>query len=144
MYKIEGKKQDNNRCSEEALVTIVGKAVVGVVSIGHVVIADAGAVGISTVIASYAVLSNEGGSAQIVCKPADVANVKVAGAWVVAAIAAMVSSASVNDASVIAAGAVVVFAHYLVCGAAAGVVVAFLWDLCLQLCSCVCIADFCA
>jgi hypothetical protein len=51
LYEFEGKERVSIGCSEEALVTIVGEAVVDVVGVGHVIAAGAGAGSIGTIIA---------------------------------------------------------------------------------------------
>lgn len=126
MHEIEGKEGVDVGGGEEALVAIAGEVAVG----GHVVAAGAGAIG-------AVLLGIEHGSARIVRELAGVTDAEVAGAWVVAAIAAVVAGAGVD-----AARAVAFFPRCLVCGVAAGAMVAFLRDLCLRLCDRVRIVNF--
>ena len=119
LHEFEGKEGVDVGGSEEALVAIAGKAVVGVVGTGHVI--TAAAAGICTIVICRVVLSSESDPTQIVHELADVADAEVKGAEVVVAAAAVVTGSGVDAASVVA-----VFTCCPACGVAAGAVAGFL------------------
>jgi hypothetical protein len=125
LYEFEGKEGVDVRGGEEALVVIVGEAVVG--GIGHIVAAGAGDIG--TVF-----LSIERIPTQIVYKFEVIADAEIEVsrvAWVVAKV--------VTEVTV--AGAFAVVVHCLTCRVAVGVVESVVWDLHLRLRDRVCIVD---
>ena len=130
LYEFEGKEVVGVGGGEEALVAIMGEAVVGAVGVGHVVAAGAG--DISTVF-----LGIERIPARIVYKFAVIADAGIEVAQVAVSDVNVVAVAGVDAASVVA-----VFARCLACDVAAGVDVAFLQNLCLRLRDRVRIADF--